>query len=100
MKNVQVIDGGLNTTYSIYQFTDEQFAKVFPEPGQDIEFIEDVIERLGKKEANKVFKGVWDRLIKKPDVQGIHGTLFYELTYKKKYYPTKKDCEMIVPVDM
>ena len=32
--NVQIIDGATNCTYSIYAFTDEQFALLFPEEGQ------------------------------------------------------------------
>lgn len=40
---------------------------------------------------------VWKRPVAKTDVVGIHGTLFYELGFKKKYYPTKKDSEMIDP---
>ncbi len=99
MKNVQVIDGAINTTYSIYQFTDEQFLMIFPNFGQDIEFIEDVLERLSKNDIKKAFEGVWDRWVPKPDVKGIHGTLFYELTVKKKFYPTKKDSEMILVIE-
>jgi hypothetical protein len=36
MKNIQVIDGALNSTFSIFQATDEEFALLFPEAGQDI----------------------------------------------------------------
>jgi hypothetical protein len=95
MKNVQIIDGADNCTYSIYEFTDEEFSVVFPEPGQDIEFIEDAIARVGNNELGRVLGPVWKRPIKKTDVAGIHGTLFYELLNKKKYYPSKKDKEMI-----
>ncbi|MGA3242254.1 MAG: hypothetical protein ABSG03_38875 [Bryobacteraceae bacterium] len=28
-------------------------------------------------------------------VQGIHGTLFYQLTFKKRYFPTKRESEMV-----
>ena len=95
MKNVQVIDGADNCTYSIYQFTDEEFSVVFPGPGQDIEFAEDAIARVENSELGRVLSPVWKRLIKKTDVVGIHGTLFYELLKKKKYYPSKRDKEMI-----
>ena len=97
MKNVQVIDGATNCTYSVYAFTDDQFLMIFPEPGQDIEFIEDVFDRLGKEKLRKAFKDVWTRLIQKPDVVGIHGTLFYELSYKKKYYPNKSELDVAGP---
>jgi hypothetical protein len=95
MKNVQIIDGAMNCTYSIFQFSDRLFALIFPGRGQDIEFIEDVIKRLGEKRAENLFKTAWRRPIDKKVVKGVHGTLFYQLAFKKKYYPTKIDAEMI-----
>ena len=94
MKNVQVIDGAENCTYPIYAMEDEEFLLIFPEPGQDIEFIEDVMERLSKEQVSFAFKSIWNRELNKRTVTGIHGTLFYELYHKKKYYPTKRDSEM------
>ena len=95
MKNVQIIDGAGNCTYSIFEFSNKQFDLIFPAKGQDIEFIEDAIARLGNKEVGKLLRPAWKRLVKKDKVRGIHGTLFYELSFKKKYYPTKRDAEMI-----
>ena len=95
MRNIQVIDGAENSEYAIYAVTDEDFALIFPAEGQNVEFIEDLIERLGEDKADEVFEHVWDRRVDKPDVIGIHGTLFYELLSKKKYYPTKNDRMMI-----
>ena len=96
-RNVQIIDGADNCTYSIYAMTDEAFALLFPAPGQNIEFIEDVVLRLGEDELAVLLRPVWERgEIKKTDVNGIHGTLFYELPHKKKYYPTKKEEEMVL----
>jgi hypothetical protein len=96
MKNVQVIDGADNSTYSIYAFTDDEFSAIFPQPGQNVEFIEDVIQRLGDQKVGKLLTPVWKRIVKKPDVVGIHGTLFYELSKKKRFYPTKREEDMIV----
>jgi hypothetical protein len=56
-KNVQIIDGAANCTYHIYAFTDEQFALLFPEEGQDVEFIEDVAERLSPEQQERAFSG-------------------------------------------
>ena len=42
MKNIQIIDGALNCTFSIFQATDEEFAILFPELGQEIQFSEDL----------------------------------------------------------
>lgn len=95
MKNIQVIDGAENSEYAIYAVTDEEFALIFPADGQNVEFIEDLIERLGEDNADKVFEHVWGRRVDKLDVVGIHGTLFYELLEKKRYYPDKNDRTMI-----
>jgi len=87
----------MNCTYHIYAFTDEQFALLFPEEGQDIEFIEDVWERLSRKQRKRAFSGAWSRPVRKPDAQGIHGTLFYQLEYKKKFYPSKRESDVAGP---
>ena len=95
MKNIQVIDGAMNCSYDIFSVAEEEFNILFPEAGQDIEFIEDVIERVGDDERlGRVMRNVWARPVKKPDVIGIHGTLFYELSWKKEFYPTKKSSEI------
>lgn len=99
MKNIQVIDGAENTEYAIYEVTDEEFLQIFPGERQNVEFIEDMFERLGDDECNKVFEHIWDRRVDKPKAFGIHGTLFYELLWKKKYYPTKNDTEMVTAFD-
>lgn len=96
-KNVQIIDGAMNCTYSIYAFTDEQFALLFPGEGQDVEFIEDTWGRLSPEQRERAFSGAWARPVRKPDAQGIHGTLFYQLDYKKKYYPSKREGDVAGP---
>jgi hypothetical protein len=94
MKNIQVIDGALNCTYDIFAATDEEFGLIFPS-GADIEFISDFIDRAGEDTAGEVARSLWKRRLDKKSISGIHGTLFYELDFKKKYYPTKKEAEMI-----
>ncbi|RNJ42135.1 hypothetical protein B5V01_20300 [Mesorhizobium erdmanii] len=90
MKNVQIIDGAINTAYNIYGISDEDFELMFPN-GQDIEFIEDFLDRVGDKEAARITEFMWKNLLRKPDIHGIHGTLFYELKPQKVHlYPTKK----------
>ena len=91
MKNIQVIDGANNCSYDIFAMTDDEYGILFPTPGQDIEFIEDVIGRVGDQRLGEIMRSVWKRPIKKPEVTGIHGTIFYELLWKKKYYPNKRD---------
>ncbi len=95
MKNVQIIDGTNNCAYMIYAFTEDELTLIFPEPGQDVEFVEDAIDRIGVAEVGKALSEVWKRPVNKAELSGLHGTLFYELIGKKKYYPTKKEGEMV-----
>lgn len=92
-KNIQVIDGATNCAYSIYPMNSADFAKVFPGPGQDVEFIDDLVDRLGEAEADRILSGMWGHRVEKPDVRGIHGTLFYELEFKKRFYPNKRETD-------
>lgn len=96
MKNVLVIDGADNCVYDIFAFTDEQFAIVFPR-GTDIAFIDEVEKNVDPESLKEAFHGVWERRIPKQNVNGIYGTLFYELEKKKVYYPTRKDEEAVNP---
>ncbi len=77
MKNVQIIDGANNATFSVFQATDEEYAALFPN-GRDMALAEDLIERLGEEEAGRVLAPLWNRPILKRDAMGIHGTLFYD----------------------
>lgn len=96
MKNIQVIDGAENSVYDIFAATDEEFDLIFP-IGQDIAFIDEVLDRGPMAELDEAFARIWVRRIPKREAQGIHGTLFYELERKKQYYPTRKDEEAINP---
>ena len=88
MKNIQVIDGAQNCTFSIFQATDEEFSLVFPEPGQDMQYAEDL---PNNEEIVRALSAVWERPIRKQDAQGIHGTLFYELGRYKQWYRKKRE---------
>jgi hypothetical protein len=97
MKNIQVIDSGDNCTYDIFSIDDDDFDALFPD-GQDVEFIEDVFERLKEDKAIKILQKLWGKRVDKKNVSGIHGTLFYQLAFKKEFYPSKKESEMIVKI--
>lgn len=92
MKNIQVIDGGDNCVYDIFAATDEEFGLIFP-PGQDVAFIDEVVARGPEGALEGVFARIWQRRLRKAEVAGIHGVLFYELEHKKQYYPTRRDEE-------
>lgn len=96
MKNIQVVDGAVNCVYDVFAATDEEFAAIFPS-GQDVAFIDEVYNSGSSEALDRAFKAIWQRRVPKPQVRGIHGTLFYELEAKKPYYPTRKDEEAINP---
>jgi hypothetical protein len=91
MKNIQVIDGALNCTFSIFQATEEEFALLFPETRQDIQFAEDLALLPQQEEVEAALARIWERPIRKQDALGIHGTLFYQLERYKTYYRAKRE---------
>jgi len=95
MKNIQIIDGAQNCTYDIFCIDEEKFEIIFPD-NHDIEFVEDLYERIGEENLIKIFSILWKNKVNKKEVNGIHGTLFFQSLYKKEFYPTKKEKEMIV----
>jgi len=96
VKNIQIVDGADNATFSIFQATDDEFAQIFPGEGQDIEVIEDVALRLGDGALIELMSPIWERPIHKSDVIGIHGTLFYNHERKRHHLPaTKREVDRI-----
>jgi hypothetical protein len=91
MKNIQVIDGASNCTFSLFQATDEEFAMLFPEPRQDIQYAEDLALLPEQSEIAAVLQRIWERPIRKQHVHGIHGTLFYQLERYKNCYREKRE---------
>ena len=91
-RNIQIIDGAKNCVYDIFQTNEADFKLIFPKEGQNIQFIEDL--DTDTEEMIRVFTNLWNHPVKKEKVIGIHGTLFYQMEYKKEYYPRKIDgCE-------
>lgn len=89
MKNIQIIDAAINSTFSIFQATDEEFDAIFPNYA-DMEFIEDFIARSGEEKAGAILGPLWERPILKRDIDGLHGTLFYGWSDRRRYYPSTK----------
>jgi hypothetical protein len=89
MKNIQIIDGALNATFSVLQATEEEYATIFP-TGRDMELIEDLIERLGDDEAGRMLAPRWERPVLKRDALGIHGTLFVDNERTQRKIPQSK----------
>ncbi len=91
MRNIQIINGALNCTFSIFQATDEEFALLFPEPHQDIQYAEDLESLPRQEEIWSALNRIWERPIRKQDAHGIHGTLFYQLERYKTWYRGKRE---------
>lgn len=89
MKNIQIIDGANNATFSIFQATDDEFAAIFPND-QDIELSEDFHARVGGERARAILTPIWARPILKPNANGIHGTLYYDWERKRHHLPASK----------
>lgn len=89
MKNIQIIDGAINATYSIFQATEEEYRSIFPNE-QDIELVEDFFARLGDDPASLILGRIWERPVRKRDAMGIHGTLFFDNDHRKEYIPQSK----------
>jgi hypothetical protein len=89
MKNIQVIDGAANATFSIFQATDEEFALIFPDDW-DIEIADELVERIGEDEVERVLSPIWERPILKREANGIHGTLFYDASDRREFLPKSK----------
>jgi len=97
MKNIQVSDGATNCAFSVYQISEECFHSIFPGERQNIEFIDDLILRLGEQRAGEILTPVWKNRVEKEDIIGLHGTLFFEMKFKKKYYPNKRESDLDDP---
>ena len=92
MKNIQVIDGASNCTFSIFAATDEEFSRLFPEVEQEIQFAEDLSDLPAQDEVSAILNRIWQRPVRKREVHGIHGTLFYGLVgYKRIYHEKRED---------
>ena len=72
MKNVEIVDGALNSRFEIYAVDDEVFQRLFP-TGRDEIYLEDLNEEI-QNDAD-----FWDRVyareVDRRSVQGIQGIL-------------------------
>ena len=101
IKNIQCIDEAGNCAYDIFQIDEDDFIKIFPN-GTNIQFIENIFnmdDRYGdmtdiEKEYKKIFDKVWKKPVKKHEVCGIHGTLFYGLKIKMGCYPNLQESDL------
>lgn len=90
LRNIQIVDGADNATFSVFQATDAEFNQIFPTIGQDMESSEDFVQRVGEAQANRVFEAIWERPILKRDANGIHGTIFFNSYSRRQHMPASK----------
>jgi hypothetical protein len=93
-RTILIIDGAANCAYDCFLASDELFAAIFPGEGQDIEFIEDFVARDPHGAYTAAFDAMWKNSVRKKDIRGIDGVLFYELSFKKEFYPNKRDSDL------
>lgn len=94
MKNVQIIDGAENCSFSICAIPEREFQRLFPGENQDVEFIEDSVERLGEGAVGSIMKLAKQEVLNKAEVKGIHGTLFIGLPERRAFYPNRRAADV------
>ena len=94
MKNILIIDGARNCAYDIFTIDEASFREIFLNDGQNIEFSEDFVSRNDPEQVRSIYSELWKRPVEKKNVKGIQGILYFELEFKKEYYPNKRDCDL------
>lgn len=97
MKYIQVIDGSDNCSFSVYSLSDECFSAIFPDEGQDVAFIEDLIKQLGTRQSGELIITATSNRVEKTILKGINGTLFIQLPEKRKWYPNRRESDLDKP---
>jgi hypothetical protein len=85
-----VVDGAMNATFSVFQITEDEFDRIFPAPGQDIAFIEEVIAVHGDAATGEMMAPIWERPILRRDVDGLHGLLIYDGSDRIPFHPASR----------
>ncbi len=95
-KNIQVIDRADNCAYDVFAVSDEQFNVLFPN-GSNVSFAEEVIPNYRNNFDVNGIGEIWVNPLRKEDVVGIHGTLFFEMIdLKAPFYPTRHERDLDV----
>jgi hypothetical protein len=96
VKNVQVIDGAINCVYDVFTASDDDHAILFPD-NTDVAFAEDFESRTDRNQVQAALERLWHHRVPKAEAMGIHGILFFQLSEKRDYYPSRKDEEAVNP---
>ena len=72
MKNIEIVDGALNSRFEIYEVVDELFDRLFKNSEDEI-YLDDVDEDL--QNDAQFWNQVYVKEVDRHGVQGIHGIL-------------------------
>jgi hypothetical protein len=72
MKNIEIVDGALNSRFEIYAVQDSIFDRLFLE-GKDEIYLEDLSQEL--QDDAEFWNQVYATEIERPAVRGIHGII-------------------------
>lgn len=99
-KNLMIIDAAANCSFDVYKISDEEFRFIFADVGQELQFIDALVEMRGREKIREALKGVYNELyLNKALVEGIHGTLFYERPDRRELFPMLRWHENDTPSD-
>ncbi|QIZ08592.1 hypothetical protein HFZ78_19295 [Priestia megaterium] len=86
-KNVQVIDGAINSTFEVYEVDIELFDILFPN-GNDIAFVSD----FPNLEDSDFYERFYSKMVNKKKVKGIHGTPHLD-DIAKESFPNRRETD-------
>jgi len=87
--HVQVMDDRPESDYPVFAVTRSQFDLIFP-AAADMEFEDDLVNRLGWLRGHKLLFRVFGRRVPKCNVRGINGTIYRGYDSKREVFPTKR----------
>jgi hypothetical protein len=91
MKNIQIIDGSINSIFEVFEVDEGQFNMLFPN-NNNIAFIDDFPEL---DDDINFWNSLYNRRIDKISVNGIHGTLHLTGSYvEKEEFPNRKESDV------
>ena len=99
MKNIQIVDGAVNSTFEIYEVSDELFQLMFPD-NADVAFLSDVEQVFQRINDDQMWGLIYKNKVNKKHVLGIHGTLHLTGSYcRKECFPTQKEEDVLSSLD-
>jgi hypothetical protein len=90
-RNIQVIDGAINSTFDVFEISDEQYNILFPN-GRNVSFLDDFPHL---EDDAEFWFNLYSTKLEKSKVIGIHGTLHSTGSYiEKTEFPNRKESDV------